>query len=354
MLAVRLNQWEAPPVLEDVSAPEPGPGEVLIDVEAAGLCHTDLHLSSWPVGTVPYDPPFTLGHEVAGVVRRLGPGASGVAEGERVVVYARWGCGLCRRCLEGKENVCERPAAAVRHHGAGLGRDGGLAEQMVVPAARYLVPIGDLDASVAAPLADAGITPYHAIVRHRTLLRPGATALVIGAGGLGLMAVQLLRALSPVRVVVVDRRPAALDAARDVGAHAALSADGLTPEALRDEVGAVGADLVLDVVAADDTLALAAAVVRMDGAIVMLGRGGGTLAMTPFAMPFDTPVTISTWGSIPELVEVVALARAGAIRPETRPYALTDALTAYADLEQGRVVGRAVMSHSERREDPCH
>jgi propanol-preferring alcohol dehydrogenase len=346
MLAVRLNQWQAPPVLEDVSAPQPGPGEVLIDVEAAGLCHTDLHLASWPVGAVPYDPPFTLGHEVAGVVRRLGPGASGVSGGERVVVYARWGCGVCHRCLEGKENVCERPAAAVRHHGAGLGRDGGLAEQMVVPSARYLVPIGDLDARLAAPLADAGITPYHAIVRHRALLRPGATAVVIGAGGLGLMAVQLLRALSPVRVVVVDRRAEALAAAREAGAHAALFGDGLSADALRAEVVGVGADLVLDVVAADETLALAAAVVRTDGAIVMLGRGDGTLAMTPFAIPFDTPVTISTWGTIPELVEVVALARAGAIRTETRPYPLADALTAYDDLDRGRVVGRAVMSPS--------
>jgi alcohol dehydrogenase, propanol-preferring len=339
MLAMRLNEWQSTPVLEDVAPPRPGPGEVLLDVEAAGLCHTDLHLAAWPEGTVPYDPPFTLGHEVAGVVRELGPGAAGVSVGERVVVYARWGCGVCRMCLEGRENVCERPAAAVRHHGAGLGRDGGLAEQMVVPSARHLVPIGDLDARVAAPLADAGITPYHAINRHRDLLRPGATVVVIGAGGLGLMAVQLLRALSPVRVVVVDRRPQALDAARLAGAHAAVAA-----EALRDELPVSGADLVLDIVGADETLALAAGVVRMAGAIVMVGRGGGTLAMTPFGLPFDTPVTISTWGTIPELVEVVALARDGLIRTEVQPFALADALTAYEELDRGRVVGRAVMS----------
>jgi propanol-preferring alcohol dehydrogenase len=342
MLAVRFNAWQTPATVEDVAPPRPGPGEVLLDVEAAGLCHTDLHLAEWPEGTVPYDPPFTLGHEVAGVVRALGPGASGVVPGDRVVVFARWGCGVCWQCLQGKENVCERPAAAVGYHGAGLGRDGGLAEQMVVPSSRYLVPIGDLDASVAAPLADAGITPYHAIARHRDLLRPGATVVVLGVGGLGHMAVQMLRALSAVRVVAVDRRVEALAAAVEAGAHATVQAEGLTAEDLLAEVGPVGADLVLDVVGADETLKLAAGVARTDGAIVYLGRGGGTLAMTPFAMPFDTSVTISTWGTIPDLVEVVALARAGMVRTETQPYALAETLTGYDDLHHGRVIGRAV------------
>lgn len=182
MLAVRLVRWQSEFVLEEVARPEPGPGEILLDVEAAGLCHTDLHLLEWPEGMLPYDPPFTVGHEVAGVVRRLGPGASGVSEGDRVVVYSRWACGVCWQCLQGRENVCEVPPQVARSHGAGLGRDGGLAEQIVVPAARYLVPIGDLDARLAAPLADAGITPYHAIAHHRDRLRPNAPVVVIGVG----------------------------------------------------------------------------------------------------------------------------------------------------------------------------
>jgi propanol-preferring alcohol dehydrogenase len=344
MLAVRFVGWQRPAQLEQVSPPVPGPGEILLDVEAAGLCHTDLHLMEWPEGTVPYDPPFTLGHEVAGVVRRLGPGATGVREGDRVVVYSRWACGVCWQCLQGRENVCELPPAAVRYHGAGLGRDGGLAEQLVVPAARYLVPIGDLDARVAAPLADAGITPYHAIAHHRDQLRPNGVAVVIGVGGLGHMAVQMLRALSSVRIVAVDLRDEALVAAGEAGADATLQSDGLTPQALREEVGRVGASLVLDFVATDDTLALAVGAVGMGGAVVYVGRGGGTLAVSAFAVPFESSVTVSSWGTIPELAEVVALARAGAITTETRPYALSDALAGYDDLANGRVIGRAVVS----------
>ena len=342
MLAVRLPAWQTRAVLEQVPAPEPGPGEVLLDVEGAGLCHTDLHLMEWEAGMLPYDPPFTLGHEIAGTVRRLGPGASGVEVGDRVVVYSRWGCGVCRQCLQGKENICERPASQVRYHGAGLGRDGGLAEQVVVPSARYLVPIGGLDAALAAPLADAGITPYHAISHHRDRLRPGETAVVIGVGGLGQMAVQMLRALSSVRIVAVDLREDALSAAAAAGAHAAVTAAGLTVADLRAEVGRTGAALVLDFVATDETLALAGGTVATGGAIVYTGRGGGTLGVRAFVTPFDCSVTVSTWGTIPELVEVVALARSGAIRSEAQTYQLDQTLAGYDDLEHGRVIGRAV------------
>ena len=342
MLACRLNQWQTRAVMEEMPAPEPGPGEILIDVEAAGLCHTDLHLMEWEPGTLPYDPPFTIGHEVAGVVRRLGPGASGIGIGERVVVYSRWGCGVCWQCVQGRENICERPAAAVRYHGAGLGRDGGLAEQMLVPSARYLVPIGDLDATLAAPLADAGITPYHAISHYREKLRPNAVAVVIGIGGLGHMAVQMLRALSAVRIVAVDLRDEALQAASAAGAHTIVSADALTGSDLRAEVGANGAGLVLDFVGAGDTLELAAAAVGTGGGVVYAGRGGGTYPVRAFVTPFDSSVTVSTWGTIPELAEVVALARSGAIRTETTSYPLDRTLSGYDDLEHGRVVGRAV------------
>jgi len=342
VLAVRLPAWQSRAVLAQLPAPEPGPGEVLLDVQAAGLCHTDLHLMEWEPGTVPYEPPFTLGHEIAGVVRRLGPGAAGVEVGDRVVVYSRWGCGVCRQCVQGRENICERPAAEVGYHGAGLGRDGGLAEQVLVPSARYLVPIGDLAPELAAPLADAGITPYHAISHHRDRLRPGATALVIGVGGLGQMAVQMLRALSPVRVVAVDLREQALALAAEAGAHATLPAAGLSADDLRGELGAGGADLVLDFVGSDATLALAAAVVMLGGAIVYAGRGGGTLGVRAFSFPFDTPVTVTTWGTIPELFDVVALARSGAISVQPQRYPLDQALHAYEDLESGRVLGRAV------------
>jgi alcohol dehydrogenase, propanol-preferring len=173
MPAVRLLRWRSEPELVAVPVPEPGPGEVLLKVEAAGLCHSDLHLMEWPAGTVPYTLPFTLGHETAGTVVAFGPGAHRVSPGDRVLVYARWGCGTCWPCLQGMENLCETAAGELGGHGGGVGRDGGLAEYMVVPSARYLVPIGDLDPVAAAPLTDAALTSYHAIKR-RAVVTPVA------------------------------------------------------------------------------------------------------------------------------------------------------------------------------------
>jgi alcohol dehydrogenase, propanol-preferring len=340
---MRQLRWESRPELLDVPVPEPGPGGVLLRVDAAGLCHTDLHLMEWPEGTMPYDLPFTLGHETSGTVVALGPGTTGVNEGDRVLVYARWGCGVCWSCLQGRDNVCERPVTETRAHGAGLGRDGGLAEYMVVPAVRHLVQISDLDPAAAAPLADAGLTPYHAIARYQHLLRPHAVAVVIGVGGLGFMAVQMLRAMSAVTVVAVDVRDSALRLAEEAGAHLALPARELTPETLRAEIGSAGAALVLDCVASDRTLPLSVGAVGMGGAISYVGRGGGTLPVTAYSVPFDCSVTVTTWGSVPELTEVVSLARSGAIRTTVQRFALEETLEAYDRLHDGAVLGRAVI-----------
>jgi len=235
MQAVQLVEWQRPAELRAVARPEPGPGEVLLEVRGAGLCHSDLHLVHWPAGTLPYELPFTLGHEVAGVVTGLGAGVDGVELGDPVLVYGPWGCGACRQCSLGAEHLCERPDR-VRGRGAGLGRDGGLAEEIVVPSARHLVPLGDLDPLAAAPLADAGLTPYHAI-RRALPLPPGSGAVVIGVGGLGHVAVQLLRALTACRVIAVDRRALALEAAAAAGAATTLLADGLAPDEVRRAAG---------------------------------------------------------------------------------------------------------------------
>ena len=346
MPAVRLLRWQSEPKLVAVPVPEPGPGEVLLKVEAAGLCHTDLHLMEWPAGTVPYTVPFTLGHETAGTVVAFGPGAAlspgarGVSEGDRVLVYARWGCGACWPCQQGMENLCEGAAGDLDGHGGGVGRDGGLAEYMVVPSARYLVPIPDLDPVAAAPLTDAALTSYHAIKRWLPSLRPGATAVVIGIGGLGHMAVQLLRALSNVRVVAVDVRESARRLALEAGAHAVVAGAG----ELSEEAGGRGASLVLDCVATDGTLALAAGVTAPGGAISYVGRGGGSLPVSPASLPFGCSVHIPTWGTLPELAEVVALARAGAVRAETECFTLGQAVDAYRRLRRGEVRGRAVVT----------
>jgi propanol-preferring alcohol dehydrogenase len=342
MRAVQLVGWERPPEIVETARPAPGPGEVLLQVDATGLCHSDLHLMEWPEGTLPYELPFTLGHESTGTVAALGPGASGVAVGERVLVYGPWGCATCWQCSQGHESLCEH-AAERRAHGAGLGRNGGLADFMVVPSARYLVPIGDLDPVEAAPLTDAALTPYHAIKRSAHQLRPNACVVVIGVGGLGHIAIQLLRALTGVRIVAVDLREDALALARDGGAHAAVSGQGLDPADLRQEAGGAGAGLVLDFVGSDATLALAAGVAAQGGDIAIVGIAGGTLPAGFGQIPLECSVAIPNWGTLPELIEVVALARSGAIRAEVERVALDDTLDAYRRLDRGEVVGRAVV-----------
>lgn len=342
MRAVRLQRWNSEPELVEIATPTPDAGEVLLRVDAAGLCHSDLHLMEWPEGTVPYRLPFTLGHEIAGTVVAHGPGTTGVAEGDRVVVHARWGCGRCWSCLQGMENRCERSGGEPGGHGGGVGRDGGLADYMLVPAVRYLVGIGDLDAACAAPLTDAALTPYHAIKRCAHQLMPGTTAIVIGVGGIGHMAIQLLVALSSVRIVAVDVRDDALELARSAGADAAVSSLDLTPEQLRAEVGSRGASMVLDCVASDSTLALAAGTVSIGGDICYVGRAGGTLGVNPGLLPFECSVVLPSWGTLPELAEVVALARSGAIHVEVERVSLEQTVEAYGRLKRGELRGRAV------------
>jgi propanol-preferring alcohol dehydrogenase len=335
--AVQLVAWERPAELREVPRPEPGPGEVLLRVRAAGLCHSDLHLMHWPEGTLPYTLPFTLGHEVAGEVAAVGAGVDGLRVGVAVLVYGPWGCGLCPRCSRGEEHLCERRDVR-RGTGCGLGRDGGLAEYVVLPSPRLAVPIGDLDPVAAAPLADAALTPYHAVKRALRDLRPGAAAMVIGVGGLGHVAVQLLKALSGCLLVAVDLRQEALDLAE---ADVALQSAGLTAGDVQRAVG-VPVGLVIDCVGVDPTLELAASAVAPGGQIVVLGVGGGTLPFRFGAIPNETSVIFSNWGTRAELAEVVGLARAGVIGIEVERVALGEVPAAYARLEAGDVRGRVV------------
>ncbi|HXE76424.1 MAG TPA: NAD(P)-dependent alcohol dehydrogenase [Candidatus Xenobia bacterium] len=325
--------------LRDVSEPAPGPGEVLLRVGAAGACHSDLHVLDAP-DALGLPIPLTLGHEVAGWVEALGPGVSGIDRGEAVAVYGIVGCGRCAGCLVGRDNACRRVAPG----GIGLTRDGGMAEYVVVPA-RQVLPIGDLDVVQAAPLTDAGLTPYHAIQLARHSLRPGATAVVIGVGGLGHLAVQILAATTAVRIVAVDVRDEALALARDVGAHATLRADEQAAERLRALVGPApgGADAVFDFVGSASTLDLARRVAGTGGEILVVGLGGGTLPVGFGALPFEVRVTMPFWGTRAELAEVIALARAGRIAAHVERFPLAEAGTAYERLRSGRLRGRAVV-----------
>jgi propanol-preferring alcohol dehydrogenase len=342
MKAVQLIEWEQPPRLTDVERPEPGPGGVLLQVTAAGLCHSDLHLMEWPDGLLPYDLPFTLGHENAGRVAAVGPGVTSVAIDDAVLVYGPWGCGSCWRCARGEENICEH-AADRRAHGGGLGRDGGLAEYVLVPSERLLVPIGDLDPVRAAPLTDAGLTPYHVVKRSLPHLLPGSTAVVIGVGGLGHLAVQMLAVLTPARIVAVDPRPEARTLAERAGAHVAVPAgEEAASSVLAETPRGAGATVILDFVGSDETVTLAAAIAAVGSQIVLVGLGGGQYPMSFGGSPLEASVWIPNWGTRSELIEVVALARAGALEVEVEPNALDEVIPTYGRLLRGEVTGRAV------------
>jgi alcohol dehydrogenase, propanol-preferring len=335
MRALQLSADGA--ALTDVPVPDPGPGEVLVKVGGAGLCHSDLHLMQVAAMV---EQPFTLGHETAGWVEAVGPGTDAPPIGEAVLVHGAWGCGRCARCRGGEDNLCPRTGPRI---GSGLFRDGGLAEYLLVPAARHLVPIGDLDPRDAAPLDDAALTPYHAIKAALPLLGPGTTAVVIGIGGLGHMAVQLLRALSPASIVAVDLDPTKRRLAEEHGAD--LTLDPADDAAARISAGAgeLGPALVMDCVGTDDTLALAASVVTNRSRIVVVGVAGGTLPFSFLSLPYECSIGTTFWGTIAELAEVVALAQARRIAVDLERIDLGDALEAYGELEAGRFgTGRAV------------
>ena len=274
MKAYRMTEWQSAPTFCDVDIREPGPGEVLVKVGGAGVCHSDLHVMDYPAGALSYELPFTLGHENAGWVERVGTGVHGVAPGEPVIVYSVWGCGRCAACRVGADNYCEHVPL---FSGGGLGFDGGMASHMIVPSARFLCPLGDLDPREAAPLTDAGLTTYHAVKRSLPVLVPGSTAVVIGVGGLGQMAVQILKALSPARVVAVDTSADKLAVAKALGADHIVTSGSDATAHIRDCTAGNGAELVLDVVGSDDTLALAVSVSRRLGHLTLVGIAGGSV-----------------------------------------------------------------------------
>lgn len=344
MRALQLTAWKADPEFREVAEPEPGPGEVIVRVGGAGACHSDLHLMhDFEPGAMPYRIPFTLGHENAGWVHALGAGVDVLEIDQPVAVYGPWGCGQCRTCRQGMENYCGR-AGKISGAGGGLGRDGGMAEYLRVPSARLLVPLEGIEPVDAAPLTDAGLTPYHAIARSLPLLVPGSTAVVIGVGGLGHLGVQILRATTGARIVAVDQRDAALELAVDAGAHHTVrSGDDAAAEIIEHTRGR-RAEVVLDFVGADATMQLAAAVARPLGHVTVVGLGGGTFGFNFFSIPYEVSLATTYWGSYTELVEVLALAEAGHLKPHVERFALADAPKAYERLAAGDITGRAVIT----------
>ena len=336
--------------LEDVPKPTPGPGQVLVRVAGAGVCHSDLHLMDWSpeqLAGLGIRTPFTIGHECAGHVAELGAGVSGFHVGDPVAVYGAWGCGACAPCRSSAETHCDH-AADLGYLGGGLGRDGAEAEYMLVPSARLLLPLGKLDPATAAPLTDAALTPYHAIKPSLPRLVGGSTAVVIGIGGLGHMAVQLLKALCPAQIVACDVSTDRLALAKAKGADHGVRSDARArARRCASSRAGRGAELVLDLVGSSDTMSLAAKMVRQHGEVSVVGLAGGRLDVGLGVLPFDATLRIPYWGTAVELMEVLALAERGAIHVDVERFPLSKARgRSTSACATGTIFGRAVLDPS--------
>jgi len=328
----------------DKDTPVPQGSEVLVKVKAAGLCHTDLHLweghydlgggKKLMLADRGIRPPLTLSHEIVGEV----VGGAGAPFGQTVLVHPWIGCGECAACKRGEENICIKPQSL------GVVRPGGFAEYVVVPHARYLVAIDGLDAAEAAPLACAGVTTYSALKKFGARITTDPLV-IIGAGGLGLMAIEVLKAMGGQGAIVVDIDPAKREAALKAGALVAI--DAKAPDAAAQVQAAAngGARAVLDLVGATPTVTLALAACARGGHIVVCGLMGGDITLSLPVIPMR-PLTIQgsyvgTLGELRELVAIVQRTSMKAIPVQRRPMAEVNA--AMQALIAGKVVGRTIL-----------
>ena len=312
-----VRDFDQPLRIEEWPDPQPVGEQVVVQVAAAGMCHTDLHLLHWRNRPLPLVP----GHEIAGHAEGFGP----------VLVHQSWGCGHCVQCAAGNEQLCPD----VRE--AGFELPGGYAEKVLVPSPRYLIPLDGLRPERAAPLTDAGVTSYRAVRRAAGYLAAGDVAVVIGVGGLGQFAVQFLRLLTEATVIAVDLDPDKRRRAVELGAHLAVP-----PQELDAQVSAV-----LDFVTEDDTLALAARVVRAGGLIMRIGSGNGSLPFGRGVVPPEVTFTSARGGSLADVRAVLEHARRGELQWEIETLPLEQVNLGLDRLRRGQVAGRLVLTPGE-------
>lgn len=344
MKAARLHAYGGPLAIDEVPRPRAGPGEVVVKVGGSGFCHSDLHLIDGELRILPRFP-ITLGHENAGWVAELGAGVIGLREGDPVVVFGAWGCGRCLLCLSGSEQLCETP----RWVGI-FDFDGGYAEYLRVPEARYLLPLTRFEPREAAVLTDAALTPYRAVRKALPFLEPDHHALVIGLGGLGEYGLRLLRVLSGCPVIAVDVNERKLELARALGAEHAL--DGRDPDLARkilELTNGHGVAASFDFVGADSTLALAIGTTRSLGKVSQVGLAGGTARLKVLeSNRFEVMFEATLWGTLKELHEVLALAESGRLGSIPLEYAPLESINeVYARVKSGGVDGRIVITPNE-------
>jgi propanol-preferring alcohol dehydrogenase len=346
MKAARLHAYGASLVIEDVPTPTPDKGQVVIKIEGAGFCHSDVHVIDGDIRVLPRMP-ITLGHENAGRVVAVGTGVQTVAEDDPVAVYGGWGCGVCDHCVTGHEQLCDTPQwAGLSQH------DGGYAEYLLVPHERYLVKLQRLKPEEAAPLTDAALTPYRAIRKAQPFLQADHHVLVIGVGGLGQYGLKLLRLLSGCPIIAVDVSDQKLRLARELGADVALDARTADIAAdIKEFTGGQGVAAAFDFVGSDATLALAIGSTRALGKVTQIGLAGGAARLKVLEnSAFEVQFEATLWGTIKELREVIALAESGRLSPIPIEFEPLDRINeVYARVKKGQVAGRAVIRPCDAR-----
>ncbi len=339
MKAVRLHEFHSKPLIDDV--PEPvisGPLDVIVRIGGAGVCRTDLHIIDGQWDAAMHTPlPYILGHENAGWVHAVGPAVTNVAVGDTVILHPTPTCGLCRACRAGQDMHCSASSFP------GLSTDGGMAEYLLTSARACVRLDPQTRPQDVAALADAGITAYHAVRKAIPLLYPGTTCVVIGAGGLGHIGIQCLAALTATRIVVVDANPDALKLAEQLGAHHTVLADGTQVTAVAELTGGAGAEVVLDFVAEQGAEHDGWAMTGRAGSYFVIGYGGTVQIPTLDIISTERNIIGNIVGTYNELAELMALAQTGKVTLHTRAYPLAAAADALADLDAGRVRGRAIL-----------
>jgi NAD+-dependent secondary alcohol dehydrogenase Adh1 len=339
MKAVRLHEFHQSPVVDDVPEPKiTGAHDVIVRIGGAGVCRTDLHIMEGQWDAAMHTPlPYILGHENAGWVQEVGSDVTNVQPGDTVILHPLVTCGLCHACRAGDDMHCENSAFP------GLSRDGGMAEYLLTSARSCIKLNPSTRPQDVAALADAGITAYHAVRKAIPLLYPGTTAVVIGAGGLGHIGIQCLSTLTAATIIVVDANPDALKLAEQLGAQHTVVADGGQVQAVSELTGGRGAHVVFDFVAENGAEMDGWNMTGEAGSYFVIGYGGTLHIPTLDIITTERNITGNIVGTYNDLAELMALAQGGKVTLHTKVYQLGAAPDAIADLDAGRVRGRAIL-----------
>jgi NAD+-dependent secondary alcohol dehydrogenase Adh1 len=339
MRAVQVTDYHQNLQVAEVPIPTPtGPFDVVVKIGGAGVCRTDLHIleGQWAEKSQ-VQLPYTIGHENAGWVHAIGSAVTNVREEDKVIVHPLVTCGLCRACRSGDDVHCEASSFP------GIDTNGGYAEYLKT-SARSVVKIDEaLEPADVAALADAGLTAYHAAAKAARRLTPRDRCVIIGAGGLGHIGIQVLKALSPAELIVVDRNPEAVKLAVSIGAHHGVVADGTHIEHVLELTGGNGAEAVIDFVGEGGSTGEGVRMLHRAGDYHVVGYGENINVPTIDIISTEINFIGNLVGSYNDLCDLMALAARGAVTLHTAKYRLDDFQSAIDDLDAGNVRGRAIL-----------